>query len=139
MIEATRRTSGAFLAWLDEWYAGLEPASLDDLLAAAGGPERAAVFCVDLSEGFCRQGPLSSPRVAAIMADEGFRVPTYTVTHVPLDRAADVLDLAPEEFDVTQSDVLGDPAPFTRDFRIALTSLDTAIRAAVRAERREVR
>ena len=67
MIEATRRTSGAFLAWLDEWYAGLEPASLDDLLAAAGGPERAAVFCVDLLEGFCRQGPLSSPRVAAII------------------------------------------------------------------------
>jgi NADH dehydrogenase len=79
------------------------------------------------------------PRVAAIMADEGFRVPPYTVTHVPLDRAAHVLGLAPEEVDVTQSDVRGDPAPVTRDFRIAFTPLDTAIRAAVRAERREAR
>lgn len=79
------------------------------------------------------------PRVAAIMAEEGFAVPPYVVTHVPLDRAADTLGLAPEEVDVAQSDVVGDPAPVARDFRLALTPLDAAIRAAVRSERREVR
>lgn len=67
MAEGARTACASFLDWLDDWYAGLQPASLDDLLAAAGGPERAAVFCVDLLEGFSRQGPLSSPRVEAII------------------------------------------------------------------------
>jgi nicotinamidase-related amidase len=67
MAEATKTASAEFLDWLDQWYAGLESASLDDLLAEAGGPERTTFVCEDLLEGFCRQGRLSSPRVEAII------------------------------------------------------------------------
>jgi nicotinamidase-related amidase len=68
----------AWLRWLDEWYARLLPASLEqDVVVAAGGPERVAVLLVDLLAGFCEAGPLTSPRVAALLP----RVTTF------LDRA----------------------------------------------------
>ncbi|MDL2344237.1 cysteine hydrolase family protein [Deinococcus sp. MIMF12] len=46
---------------LEHWLADL-PA-----LTLKAPPERVAVVCVDLIEGFTRQGPLASPRVAAVI------------------------------------------------------------------------
>jgi nicotinamidase-related amidase len=59
--------SGAFLAWLEGWYAAREDVSLDgDLLVAAGGAGNVAVLVVDLLVGFCSEGRLASPRVGAL-------------------------------------------------------------------------
>jgi len=58
---------GAFLSWLDGWYAAREAVSLrHDLLAPAGGAENVAVLVVDLLVGFCSEGPLASPRMGAL-------------------------------------------------------------------------
>jgi nicotinamidase-related amidase len=54
-----------FLNYLADWYAG-RPAI--DLAAELKDPSRAAVVIVDLTRGFCTEGPLSSPRVQAVVA-----------------------------------------------------------------------
>ncbi len=41
--------------------------TLDSLVAEAGGPEQVALVLVDLVQGFAREGPLASPRVAALI------------------------------------------------------------------------
>jgi nicotinamidase-related amidase len=56
--------SKPFLDYLAGWRAGL-PAL--DLAAELKEPQRAAVVCVDLTKGFCAVGPLSSPRVQAVV------------------------------------------------------------------------
>jgi len=55
-----------FLRYLEEWYAALP----DVALAAVVGdrPERVAVISVDMINGFCKEGPLSGPRVGALIA-----------------------------------------------------------------------
>ena len=58
-----KNDSGPFLDYLDGWLAQL-PAR--DLAEAIPHPERAAVLSVDLINGFCYEGPLSSPRVAGL-------------------------------------------------------------------------
>ena len=55
----------SFLKWLSERRR--PECSLQDLLLEAGGPEKCAVLVVDLLEGFCRQGPLASPLVEALI------------------------------------------------------------------------
>jgi nicotinamidase-related amidase len=57
-------TSGEFLSYLDEWYKGLPPLSLEELVG--GQPEKVAVFCVDMINGFAYEGPLASQRVASL-------------------------------------------------------------------------
>jgi len=57
-----------FLDYLDEWSEGLLPLSLASLVAEAGGPEHIGIFCVDVINGFCHEGPLHSLRVQAIIA-----------------------------------------------------------------------
>jgi nicotinamidase-related amidase len=57
--------SAPFLRYLVEWRASL-PAL--DLAAALKEPEQAALVSVDLVNGFCTLGPLSSPRVQAVIA-----------------------------------------------------------------------
>lgn len=58
----------AFLEWLDGWLARLPPASLEaDVIRPAGGPAGVAFMSVDLLVGFCSEGPLSSPRVGALV------------------------------------------------------------------------
>jgi len=57
--------SQPFLDYLAGWQAGL-PAL--DLAAELKEPQRAAVVVVDLTRGFCTDGPLSSPRVQAVVA-----------------------------------------------------------------------
>ena len=56
--------SRPFLAYLADWRAGLPTL---DLVAEIKEPQRAAVVCVDLTRGFCTVGPLSSPRVQAVV------------------------------------------------------------------------
>jgi nicotinamidase-related amidase len=53
-----------FLDWLEQWYAKLKPLSLDAVIT---DPERVAITSVDLINGFCYEGNLSSPRVAALV------------------------------------------------------------------------
>ena len=58
--------SQPFLAYLAEWKESLAPLPLKDLIADQ--PQRVALLCVDLINGFCYEGPLASPRVAALVA-----------------------------------------------------------------------
>ena len=54
----------AFLDFLDTWMATLPTTSL---AAWAQPPEATAILSVDLIKGFCSEGPLASPRVAALV------------------------------------------------------------------------
>jgi nicotinamidase-related amidase len=58
--------AGPFLAYLEEWSAGLPTLALADLVADR--PERVAVFSIDMINGFCNEGPLAGPRVQALIA-----------------------------------------------------------------------
>src|SRR5262245_23877781 len=53
-----------FLAYLEEWYNGLEDLPLREVVA--GEPERVAVISIDVINGFCKSGPLASERVGRI-------------------------------------------------------------------------
>jgi len=56
--------SEAFLGWLTQWEETLPSRALEDV---ASEPARVALIAEDLIEGFCRQGALSSRRVAGIV------------------------------------------------------------------------
>ncbi len=56
--------SKPFLMFLDEWMAALPQISLKH---AIQDPRRTAIISVDVINGFCTIGPLSSPRVNAIV------------------------------------------------------------------------
>ena len=56
-----------FLPWLERHAAERPSLSLDSILGQSGGASGCAVVCVDLLEGFCREGPLSSERVGALI------------------------------------------------------------------------
>lgn len=60
-------SSAGFLAWLDQFMAGLPPRPMADIARAAGGGDRVAVISVDLICGFAKEGPLASPRVDATL------------------------------------------------------------------------
>jgi nicotinamidase-related amidase len=67
MVAAESRST-PFIEWLDSWLSQLPEASLQaDVLEPAGGPAGAAFMSVDLLTGFCSEGPLSSPRVGALV------------------------------------------------------------------------
>jgi nicotinamidase-related amidase len=53
-----------FLAFLDDWFASLPPLSLQK---EGWDTQKTALISVDLIKGFCEEGLLSSPRVAAIV------------------------------------------------------------------------
>lgn len=53
-----------FLAYLQNWQENLPTLSL---VEAFPQPRQAAILSVDVIQGFCYEGPLSSPRVAAIV------------------------------------------------------------------------
>jgi nicotinamidase-related amidase len=57
--------SAEFLDYLEQWVAGLPVVRLADV---ATEPANTAVLCVDVINGFCTVGPLSSPRVQGIVA-----------------------------------------------------------------------
>jgi len=54
--------SRAFLDWLTEWYANLKPLSIKEVIV---DPARVAICSVDMLNGFCYEGKLSSSRAAA--------------------------------------------------------------------------
>lgn len=58
-------SAAPFLRYLEHWHENLKQESLDELIA--GKPERVAVVCVDVIVGFCKEGPLASPRVDTIV------------------------------------------------------------------------
>ncbi len=58
------KQSQPFLTWVAEWYNNLEMVSLDQL---AGDPTKIAVIATDVTKGFCKSGPLASPRMASIV------------------------------------------------------------------------
>ncbi len=53
-----------FLDWLEQWFVNLKPLALDELLRE---PDKAALVSVDLINGFCYEGNLASPRIAALV------------------------------------------------------------------------
>ena len=55
-----------FLAYILEWRNYLKPARMEAVVAHH--PERVVVLAIDVTNGFCRQGPLASDRVAEIVA-----------------------------------------------------------------------
>jgi nicotinamidase-related amidase len=61
-----RKSSELFLDFLDTWYSNLKPISLKSLLKKFPA-EQTAIACVDVVNGFCKEGNLSSPRVAKII------------------------------------------------------------------------
>jgi nicotinamidase-related amidase len=66
-MERQAAAAGAFLEWLDRWYSDLPSASLrEDVIDSAGGAQAVGVMVVDLLVGFSTEGPLASPRVAAL-------------------------------------------------------------------------
>lgn len=69
MIDQTgaSATDTAFLEWLEGWEQKLKDESLSKLLQEATGPDAVGVFCVDVTNGFCHEGPLSNPRVKKIV------------------------------------------------------------------------
>jgi nicotinamidase-related amidase len=56
--------SELFLDWLGRWEADLPELDVEEIVS---DPAQAAVVSVDLTNGFCCEGPLASPRVAAII------------------------------------------------------------------------
>jgi nicotinamidase-related amidase len=59
--------SRPFLEWLVNWYDDRPTLDLARVVEGAGGAEKVAVVAVDVTRGFCYEGPLSSPRVAGIV------------------------------------------------------------------------
>ena len=94
--EPLRARAGAFLDYLDDWLDDLLPMPLESLIAEAGGPQHVGIFCVDVINGFCYEGPLASGRVAGIVPPivELFQnayasgVENFVLTHDAHDPAA---------------------------------------------------
>jgi len=57
----------SFLSWLNDWESKLPSTKLEDIIAEAGGSDRVAVICVDITLCFARIGALSSPRIDALV------------------------------------------------------------------------
>ena len=79
-------TASEFLNYLDQWMAELPLASLAEI---AANPSSCALISVDMINGFCHRGPLSSPRAHAVIrpiVDLMTRVWSIGVHHVLLSQ-----------------------------------------------------
>lgn len=65
-IDTFIRQSKPFIEWMLNWKAGLKPITLDSLMEGSD-PKTVGIVSVDVIEGFCSVGPLSSPRVNRIV------------------------------------------------------------------------
>ena len=63
-VETLIRNSRPFLAYIMNWKTGLPEMSLSEVIS---NPATTAVVSVDMINGFCHDGPLSSPRVKSII------------------------------------------------------------------------
>jgi nicotinamidase-related amidase len=61
-----RKSSESFLDFLDSWFSNLKVVSLKSLLKKFSA-DQTAIWCVDVVNGFCKEGNLASPRVAKII------------------------------------------------------------------------
>jgi len=67
-LEQFVQGSRPFLTWLLEWHNALPTRTWDEILQdVAGDAGRIAVMAVDVTRGFCREGPLASQRVGRIV------------------------------------------------------------------------
>ena len=67
-LEELTNSSRPFLAWLVDWYINRSSLPWAELLdGAEDAPARIAVLAVDVTSGFCSEGPLSSERVGRIV------------------------------------------------------------------------
>lgn len=67
-VQSLSARSAEFIDSVEEWVDGRPIMKLEDLFEdRVKTARRAAVISVDVIEGFCRQGPLASPRVASII------------------------------------------------------------------------
>lgn len=85
-IPALSAQAGPFLDYLERWMADLPAISLGE---AAPDPAKTAIISVDVIRGFCYEGPLSSPRVAAIAApirDLFLRAWDHGIRHIILSQ-----------------------------------------------------
>lgn len=55
----------SFLVFLGSWFSNLPGQPIGQAIT---NPNRAAIIAIDVTNGFCKTGPLSSPRVARIVA-----------------------------------------------------------------------
>jgi nicotinamidase-related amidase len=60
-----KESAGAYIDYLEHWVAGLPAVELAGLVE---DPQCVAILCVDVINGFCTVGPLSSARVQGIVA-----------------------------------------------------------------------
>lgn len=67
-VDELMTSSRPFLAWLVDWYNHRPVVEMEDILAGVDGdPARIAVISVDVTKGFCSEGPLASERVGGIV------------------------------------------------------------------------
>src|SRR3712207_4293194 len=59
------KRSGPFMSWLIDWHRQLPAIRLEDIVGS--NPRETAILSVDVINGFCYEGVLSSPRVANIV------------------------------------------------------------------------
>jgi nicotinamidase-related amidase len=61
-------SSEPFLTWLVDWHNHRPAGEMEEILAGAGDdPARIVVIAVDVTRGFCCEGPLASERVGGIV------------------------------------------------------------------------
>ncbi len=65
MTKTLSKNSEAFINYVADWKTELKPLAIADVVNEK--PDRVAVISVDVINGFCYDGPLASPRVAAIV------------------------------------------------------------------------
>jgi nicotinamidase-related amidase len=66
--QALSGKSAAFIDWIEGWLNERTPLDLQSYLQGGNiSPDRVAIVCVDVIVGFCYEGRLSSPRIAAIV------------------------------------------------------------------------
>jgi nicotinamidase-related amidase len=85
-VPALAVQAGQFLDFLDRWTADLPGLALAE---AVPDPARAAILSVDVTRGFCYEGPLSSSRVAGIVGpirDLFLRAWEHGVRHILLSQ-----------------------------------------------------
>ena len=59
------KTDKEFLNYLDQWLAELPAISQDEVFSS---PSHSAILSVDITNAFCKEGNLASPRAAALIA-----------------------------------------------------------------------
>jgi len=89
-----------FFEWLEKWQDERPTERLSEIIAHAGGPQNTAVFCVDMIKGFTSEGPLASPRVAALthnvvkILSAAYEAGVYDLVFAQDAHTADALEFA---------------------------------------------